>query len=140
MEHDILNQLANKYLNGELTLKRLLLDIQASKGVLTEMDVYHLFTEYNIPLADIEHWVRITKSLEIVEDNSHHIKLCSSNICNLKLKKEIRETILSRDDIAVDEVGCVGLCSLGPIAILDGKVKEDINHNQPFLNFIKKQV
>lgn len=139
MENETLKRLVLKYENKEISLKRLLLDIQVNKGVLTDKDVYYLFSECNIPLKDIEHWVRITPSLEIVEASQHHIHLCMGPICTLKRKNEVYDLIYQNELYQVHEVGCMGLCDLGPTAAVDGKVFNDINHNQPFLNAIKSK-
>ncbi len=139
MEKEALKRLVTKYQNNEITLKRLLLDIQVQAGVLSDMDVYHLFNDYNIPLKDIEHWVRITRSLEIVEHASHHLHLCQGQSCLMKINQNTQDIIAENNDFEVHYVGCMGMCSLGPMAALDGKVFNDINHNQPFIDILRQK-
>lgn len=138
MKNEVLDKLVLKYQNQEISLKRLLLDIQVAKGVLTDRDVYHLFTDYNIPLKDIEHWVRITKSLEIVEHANHHMHLCHGQSCLMKINEKVQKLVEDQTTYQVHYVGCMGMCSLGPMAALDGKVYNDINYNQPFIDILSQ--
>lgn len=137
-----LQRLISKYQAKQLGLKRLLLDIQAQEGVLRQSDVDALVKDYGINRFELEHWIRITRSLSVVQDSQHYVSFCVGMTCGHPDYDGFRMSIFDYaqkhpNTLQVALIPCMGLCGLGPNGIVDGKVVNDIVHNQPFKEFIK---
>lgn len=137
-----LKRLISKYQAKQIGLKRLLLDIQAQEGVLRKSDVEALVKEYGINRMELEHWIRITRSLSVVEDSEHYVSFCIGMTCGHPEFDEFRMKMYdyaqkNPKKLQVALIPCMGLCGLGPNGIVDGKVVNDIVHNQPFRDFME---
>jgi formate dehydrogenase subunit gamma len=139
-----LDRLFEKFKHKQLTLKRLLLDIQASVGILTEGHVDRIVEKLNVDPKEIEHWIRITKSLKLYPSAKHYLKVCHSGHCNCRVDDNYYHQLKALEtklngDLLIIEVGCLGLCPLGPNVIFDGEIYDHAKSNG-VLNHILRQL
>lgn len=139
MEDEILRRSVLSFKNKEIDLRGMLLEIQEAKNGLNERDVFHLFNDFDIPLADIEKCVRESNDLEIKELNQNMIHLCTGNVCEYKRTQAIKDYVYNQKNFEVKEVPCCGMCSMGPIAIVNGESFIDINTNFGFKMALNKK-
>ncbi len=76
MDQDRLRFLVLKFQRGEISLKRLLLDIQVFEGYLKQSHLIRLIEQFKLPEEEVKHWIRITRSLHVVKDASHYLHIC----------------------------------------------------------------
>lgn len=143
MDQDRLAFLVLKYQEGEISLKRLLLDIQVFEGHLKQSHLVRLIQDFKLPEDELKHWIRITRSLHVVKDADHYLHLCKGNKCSQRWKQEALEPLYAYalkhpDHLQIIIEGCMGLCELGPNAILNGQMYEHANTHASFQNQLKK--
>ncbi len=138
METKALRRLVLNYQENNESLKDLLLNIQKENKVLSEREVYILFKLYDIPLAMIEACVKENDELEIVEYQQKLIQVCNGSACSYKRSQKIMDFIAEQKDYEVQYIECLGQCSSGPIALVNGETYIDINQNFGFKMAFKK--
>ena len=138
METEAFRRLVLSYENKEISLKDLLLNIQKQNG-LSEKEVFILFDVFNIPLKEIQDCVNENDDLEIKELNRNIIQVCDGNVCSYKRTQKIMDYIDDLKGFEIQKVECQGMCSSGPIAIVNDEVYIDINTNFGFKMAVNKK-
>lgn len=137
-----LDRLFDKYRHKQLTLKRLLLDIQASVGILTEEHLEKIEKDLKIDRTKIDHWIRITKSLKLYPKTQHYIKVCHTGNCGCRVDDAYYQQLLDikqkhPNHLLMIEVGCLGICPLGPNVIFDNQIYDHANTNGVLMNKLR---
>lgn len=137
-----LDRLFEKFKHKQLTLKRLLLDIQASVGILTVEHLEKIETDFKIKREEMDHWIRITKSLKLYPKTQHYIKVCHTGNCGCKVDDAYYQQLLDieqkhPDHLLMIEVGCLGVCPLGPNVIFDNQIYDHANTNGVLINKLR---
>lgn len=142
MDTSRLDRLFLRYQNQEITLKRLLLDIQVVEGILKQSHLEMIHERFNEPMDELLKWVRITKSLELVPEAKHYLKLCMGFACSKEENQAFRDELYAiahanPELLHIQVSGCMGLCGLGPNVIFDNQVYDHANSNPLLLNKLK---
>lgn len=139
MDAQRLEHFFTRYREGQLTLKRLMLDIQASFGVLHEGHLRLIHQQLGVSYEDMHHWIRITRSLMLLPESQHYLSICHGGSCGQAQHQAWQQPWIEfssqhPDILYIQPMGCTGVCSLGPMVILDGQLYDHASINARLLN------
>ncbi len=139
MENETLRRLVLSYQRGESSLNELLVKIQDVQGNITETDLFVLVQHYVLNKKEIEACLQKNPYLKVVKPTKPTIHLCNGDVCKGKRSEAIMNFISEQEGYDVQSVPCCGMCSMGPIAFVDGESFIDINSNFSFKMVVKQK-
>lgn len=118
---------------GESAILSILQDIQTEDKYLPKEALEYVSQKVQIPLTNIFRIATFYNALSLKPRGRHKIDVCLGTACHVRgggkiLEKMERDLGISVGDTTKDKqftlelVRCVGCCSLGPVAVVDGNV------------------
>jgi len=133
MEVSKIDGVVEQYGARESALLAILQDIQAEEKYLPKEALEHVSQKMNIPLVQVFRIATFYNALSLKPRGRHKIDVCLGTACHVRGGNKILEKMERDLGITVGEttkdkrftlesVHCVGCCSLGPVAVVDGDV------------------
>jgi NADH-quinone oxidoreductase subunit E len=133
MEVSKIDGVIEQYGARESALLAILQDIQAEEKYLPKEALEHVSQKMNIPLVQVFRIATFYNALSLKPRGRHKIDVCLGTACHVRGGNKILEKIERDLGVSVGEttkdnrftlesVRCIGCCSLGPVAVVDGKV------------------
>ena len=133
MELSKIDNIIQQYGARESALLAILQDIQAEEKYLPKEALEHVSQKMNIPLVRVFRIATFYNALSLKPRGRHKIDVCLGTACHVRggekildklerdLKIPVGETTKDKR-FTLEAVYCVGCCSLGPVAVIDGDV------------------
>jgi NADH-quinone oxidoreductase subunit E len=133
MENPEVDTIVKQYKGKESAILAILQDIQGKKKYLPKEILEQVSQKMQIPMTHIFRLATFYNALSIKPRGRHKIDVCLGTACHVrggnkiidKLKRDlgipVGETTKDKR-FTLESVRCVGCCSLGPVAVIDGKV------------------
>jgi len=133
MENSEVDTIIKQYKGKESAILAILQDIQSKKKYLPKEILEQVSQKMQIPVTHIFRLATFYNALSIKPRGRHKIDVCLGTACHVrggnkiidKLKRDlgipVGETTKDKR-FTLESVRCVGCCSLGPVAVVDGKV------------------
>jgi len=133
MEVSKIDSIIEQYGARESALLAILQDIQAKEKYLPKDGLEYVSQKMHIPLVRIFRIATFYNALSLKPRGLHEIDVCLGTACHVRGGSKILEKIERDLGVSVGEttkdnrftlesVRCIGCCSLGPVAVVDGKV------------------
>ncbi|MCF6150352.1 MAG: NADH-quinone oxidoreductase subunit NuoE [Candidatus Kuenenia sp.] len=127
-----------KHIRGSLI--PVLQAIQFEYGYLPEKVIDFVSGELNISVNEIIGVATFYAQFHLQQRGKHIIKACSGTACHVKGAKQIVEKLSEKLEVHVgdttkdklftlEEVACLGACSLAPVIMVDEDVYGQLSHN-----------
>jgi NADH-quinone oxidoreductase subunit E len=133
MEVSKIDSIIKQYKARDSAILAILQDIQAKEKYLPKEALEYISQKMHIPLVKIFRIATFYNALSLKPRGRHQIDVCLGTACHVRGGKKILEKMERDLGIPVGEttqdnrftlesVRCLGCCSLGPVAVVDGKV------------------
>jgi NADH-quinone oxidoreductase subunit E len=133
MEVSKIDGIIRQYGGRESAILAILQDIQAEEKYLPKETLEHVSQRMQIPLGQVFRIATFYNALSLKPRGRHKIDVCLGTACHVRggeriLNKLERDLGISVGETTKDKrftleaVHCVGCCSLGPVAVIDGDV------------------
>jgi NADH-quinone oxidoreductase subunit E len=133
MELSRIDSIIEQYEARESALLAILQDVQAGEKYLPKEALEYVSQKMNIPLVRVFRIATFYNALSLKPRGRHKIDVCLGTACHVRGGGKILDKVERDLGIAVGEttkdkrftlesVHCVGCCSLGPVAVVDGEV------------------
>jgi NADH-quinone oxidoreductase subunit E len=128
-----IDAIIKQYGSKESSILGILQDIQAKEKYLPKEALEYVSEKMHIPMTSIFRLATFYNALSIKPRGRHKIDVCLGTACHVRGGNKILDTLERALKISVGEttkdkkftlesVRCVGCCSLGPVAVMDGEV------------------
>lgn len=129
----VLREIVEKYRSKKGALIPVLQDIQENLGYISKESVEYISEELNTPESDIYGVVTFYAQFKLEKPGEHSIKICQGTACHVIGADTVRDVIFKELNLekygttsdmkfTVEEVACLGCCSLAPVIMIDGQV------------------
>jgi len=133
MEVSKIDSIIQQYGARESALLAILQDVQAEEKYLPKEAMEYVSQKMQIPLVQVFRLATFYNALSLKPRGRHKIDVCLGTACHVRgggkiLDKAERDLGISVGETTKDKrftlevVHCVGCCSLGPVAVIDGEV------------------
>jgi NADH-quinone oxidoreductase subunit E len=133
MESSEIITIINQYKGKESAILAILQDIQGKEKYLPKEILEQVSQKMQIPMTHIFRLATFYNALSIKPRGKHKIDVCLGTACHVrggnkivdKLERDLSISIgeTTKDKrFTLESVRCVGCCSLGPVAVVDGQV------------------
>lgn len=133
MDVSRIDHLIQRYGAKESALLAILQDIQGEEKYLPREALEHVSQAMGIPLVQVFRLATFYNALSLKPRGRHKIDVCLGTACHVrggvrilgKMERDlgIRVGETTKDKrFTLESVHCVGCCSLGPVAVIDGEV------------------
>jgi len=133
MEGSQIDGVIEQYGGRESAILAILQDIQAKDKYLQKEALEYVSQKMKIPLVQVFRIATFYNALSLKPRGRHKIDVCLGTACHVrggnkildKLERDLRISVgeTTKDKrFTLESVHCVGCCSLGPVAVIDGKV------------------
>jgi len=133
MEISQMDNVIEQYGAKESALLAILQDIQAEEKYLPKEALEYVSQKMRIPLAQVFRLATFYNALSLKPRGRHKVDVCLGTACHVrgggkildKMERDlgIRVGETTKDKrFTLESVHCVGCCSLGPVAVIDGEV------------------
>ncbi len=133
MEASKIDQVIEQYAARESALLGILQDIQAEEKYLPKETLEYVSQKMKIPLVQVFRIATFYNALSLKPRGRHKIDVCLGTACHVrgggkilnKMERDLGITVgeTTKDKrFTLESVHCVGCCSLGPVAVVDGEV------------------
>lgn len=133
MEGSKIDGIIRKYGGRESAILAVLQDIQAEEKYLPKEALEYLSQRMQIPLGQVFRIATFYNALSLKPRGRHKIDVCLGTACHVrggnrildKLERDLGVSVgeTTKDKrFTLEAVHCVGCCSLGPVAVVDGDV------------------
>ena len=133
MESSEIDGIIKRYGGKESAILAILQDIQAKEKYLPKEVLEQVSQKMQIPMTNIFRLATFYNALSIKPRGRHKIDVCLGTACHVrggnkiidKLKRDLKIAVgeTTKDKrFTLESVRCVGCCSLGPVAVVDGNV------------------
>ncbi|OGP98900.1 MAG: hydrogenase [Deltaproteobacteria bacterium RBG_19FT_COMBO_46_12] len=123
----------NQYNGKESAILAILQDIQGKEKYLPKEILEQVAQKMQIPMTHIFRLATFYNALSIKPRGKHKVDVCLGTACHVRGGNKIIDKLERDLSISVGEttkdkrftlesVRCVGCCSLGPVAVIDGHV------------------
>ena len=138
MEIGTVNEIVEKYQAKRTSLISILHDIQDQYNFLPEMALRKVASRLQMDLNDLYGVATFYKSFSLVPKGRHSITLCLGTACHVrggpKILREMKKQLAiepgqtTKDKkISLGIVNCLGVCAIGPVMVVDGKIYGEMN-------------
>ncbi len=133
MEVSKIDNVIEQYGAKESALLAILQDIQAEDKYLPKEALEYVSQKMQIPLAQVFRLATFYNALSLKPRGRHKVDVCLGTACHVRGGEKILDK-MERDlginvgettkdkRFTLESVHCVGCCSLGPVAVIDGEV------------------
>jgi len=133
MESAQIDAIIKQYGKKESLILSILQDIQAKEKYLPKDTLEQVSQKMQMPLTKIFRIATFYNALSIKPRGRHKVDVCLGTACHVRGGNKIMDKLKRDLGIGVGEttkdkrftlesVRCVGCCSLGPVAVIDGTV------------------
>lgn len=133
MESSEVKTIIDQYKGKESAILAILQDIQSKEKYLPKEILEQVAQKMQIPMTHIFRLATFYNALSIKPRGKHKIDVCLGTACHVRGGNKIIDKLERDLSISVGEttkdkrftlesVRCVGCCSLGPVAVIDGNV------------------
>jgi NADH-quinone oxidoreductase subunit E len=133
MEVSQIDGIIKQYRGRESAILAILQEIQAKEKYLPKEALEYVSQKMHIPLAQVFRIATFYNALSLKPRGRHKVDVCLGTACHVRggnkiLEKMERDLGISVGETTKDKrftlesVYCVGCCSLGPVAVVDGNV------------------
>ena len=133
MEVSKIDGIIRQYGARESAILAILQDIQAEEKYLPKETLEYVSQRMQIPLGQVFRIATFYNALSLKPRGRHKIDVCLGTACHVrggekilnKLERDLGVSVgeTTKDKrFTVEAVHCVGCCSLGPVAVVDGDV------------------
>jgi NADH:ubiquinone oxidoreductase subunit E len=133
MEVTKIDSIIQEYGARESAILGILQDIQAEEKYLSKEALEYVSQKMNIPMVQVFRIATFYNALSLKPRGRHKIDVCLGTACHVRgggkiLDKMERDLGIAMGETTKDKrftletVHCVGCCSLGPVAVIDGEV------------------
>jgi NADH-quinone oxidoreductase subunit E len=133
MTHSEVDAIVEQYGGKESAILAILQDIQAKDQYLPKEALEYVSQKMDIPLAKIFRIATFYNALSLKPRGRHKIDVCLGTACHVRGGGKILEKLgrdlgvsvgeTTKDNrFTLESVRCLGCCSLGPVAVIDGNV------------------
>jgi NADH-quinone oxidoreductase subunit E len=133
MEVTKIDSIIQQYGARESAILGILQDIQAEEKYLPKEALEYVSQKMSIPLVQVFRIATFYNALSLKPRGRHKIDVCLGTACHVRgggkiLDKMERDLGIAMGETTKDKrftletVHCVGCCSLGPVAMIDGEV------------------
>jgi formate dehydrogenase subunit gamma len=106
----------------EGALLPILNDIQAAYGFVSEDAIRSIANALNLTRAEVHGVVSFYHDFKSASDSRPVIKLCRAEACQARGVEALVAGAPQQDRVTIETVYCLGLCSVGPAALLGDKL------------------
>lgn len=117
-----LNQIIAAHAGREGPLLPLLHDVQAEYGHVSEEAIRAIALALNLSRAEVQGVVSFYHDFRAEPDASPVLKLCRAEACQARGVEALAAALPENGPVKVETVYCLGLCSVGPNAMVGSKV------------------
>lgn len=133
MEVSEIDGIIEQYGGREAAILAILQDVQTKDKYLQKEALEYVSQKMHIPLVQVFRIATFYNALSLKPRGRHKIDVCLGTACHVRGGNKILDK-LERDlgipvgettkdkRFTLESVHCVGCCSLGPVAVIDGKV------------------
>jgi len=133
MEVSKIDNVIEQYGAKESALLAILQDVQAEEKYLPKDALEYVSQKMGIPLAQVFRLATFYNALSLKPRGRHKVDVCLGTACHVRGGEKILDK-MERDlginvgettkdkRFTLESVHCVGCCSLGPVAVIDGEV------------------
>ena len=124
--------LQNKFLGQGQTVYDELVKLHDKQGFIGDDDIMRIAKDHNLPPQHVRSTAKFYEELSHDKPATHTIKLCNGEACRCAgyetAKTQLSATLgvdmheVSNAGVRLEPVTCLGLCGLGPNAMVDGQV------------------
>ncbi len=133
MEVSKIDSIIEQYEARESALLAILQDVQTWEKYLPKEALEYVSQKMNIPLVRVFRIATFYNALSLKPRGRHKIDVCLGTACHVRGGGKILDKVERDWGLAVgqttkdkrftlESVHCVGCCSLGPVAVVDGEV------------------
>jgi NADH-quinone oxidoreductase subunit E len=133
MEVSKIDGIIRQYGARESAILAILQDIQAEEKYLPKETLEYVSQRMEIPLGQVFRIATFYNALSLKPRGRHKIDVCLGTACHVrggerilsKLERDLGVSVgeTTKDKrFTLESVHCVGCCSLGPVAVVDGDV------------------
>jgi NADH-quinone oxidoreductase subunit E len=133
MEVSKIDGIIRQYGGRESAILAILQDIQAEEKYLPKETLEYVSQRMQIPLGQVFRIATFYNALSLKPRGRHKIDVCLGTACHVRGGEKILDKLERDLGVSVGEttkdkrftleaVHCVGCCSLGPVAVVDGDV------------------
>lgn len=117
-----LNQIIAAHAGREGPLLPILHDVQAEYGHVSEEVMRAIALALNLSRAEVQGVVSFYHDFHAEPDARPVLKLCRAEACQARGVEALAAGLACHGRVKVETVYCLGLCSVGPNAMVGGKV------------------
>lgn len=117
-----LNQIIASHIGREGPLLPILHDVQAEYGHVSEAVVRAIAGALNLSRADVHGVVSFYHDFHEAPEPRAVLKLCRAEACQARGVEALAAGLVDNPRVKVEAIYCLGLCSVGPNAMVNGKV------------------
>ncbi|HAV92024.1 TPA: NADH-quinone oxidoreductase subunit NuoE [candidate division WOR-3 bacterium] len=132
-DRSALMEIVGKYKSQKGSLIPVLQNIQEYLGYISKESVEFVSEQLNYPESDIYGVVTFYAQFKLEKPGKHGIKVCQGTACHVIGADTVRDVIFKELNLkkygttedmkfTVEEVACLGCCSLAPVIMIDGQV------------------
>ena len=133
MESSEMDAIIKRYDGKQSALLGILQDIQLKEKYLPKEVLEQVSQKMQIPVTQIFRIATFYNALSIKPRGRHKVDVCLGTACHVrggnkimeKLERDLRISVGETTEdkrFTLESVRCVGCCSLGPVAVVDGEV------------------
>lgn len=124
---DVVRAVARQHRSERGPLLPVLHAVMEEFGHIDRSDLPVIADELNLSVAEVHGVVSFYTDFTTTPPPAHRLQLCRGEACQALGAEELFERTSSRaqelgEDVAVDEVFCLGNCALGPSGMIDGRL------------------
>lgn len=116
-------------------------EVQEKEGYLTSASLAKVSKDMDIPFAEVYGVATFYNLFKLKPGGKYLIQLCKGTACHVKGSSKLFEHILKKLDVeengttkdglfTVSPVNCLGMCSLAPCMMINGKVYSQLDEKK----------
>ena len=120
-----------RHARREGPLLLILHDVQAAQGWISEADIVAIAHALNLSRAEVSGVVSFYHDFRLAPPSLPALKLCRAEACQARGAEPLARWAVEQAQgrVAVETVYCLGLCSVGPAALLEDEVHARLDQN-----------
>lgn len=117
-----LDQIVAAHAGREGPLLPILHDVQAEFGHVSEQAIRAIASALNLSRAEVHGVVSFYHDFHEAPEPAKVLKLCRAEACQARGVEALAAALPAGSRVKVETVYCLGLCSVGPNAMMEGKL------------------
>lgn len=117
-----LTEIVAGHRNREGPLLPILHDVQAEFGHVSEVAIREVASALNLTRAEVYGVVSFYHDFKATPETRPVVKLCRAEACQARGVEALMPIANGQTRVKVEAVYCLGLCSVGPVAMVGGTV------------------